>query len=139
MITIVDMSRKPTDQYKIQTPSIPELKDGLEIVAQRIARNVQFQGRKLRYGPMLNAIVAEFLRLPEDQQDSLVESGLRLFESLLESDEPRDEKVAPGTSPHAWLVAGSEEPAVHRDVAVGARSRRRDANPKRKDKATDSA
>lgn len=110
MITIAGMSRKLSDQDRIQTPSIPELKDGLEAVATRIARGVKFQGRKLRYGPMLNAIIAEFLRLSEGQQDAMVESGLQLLETLLESDEPRDKMVSAGTSPHQWLVAGEGDP-----------------------------
>lgn len=125
MTTIAAMSRKLSNDDRIQTPSITELKDGLESVAQRIARRVKFQGRKLRYGPMLNAIVAEFLRLPEDQQDAMVESGLQLVETLLESDEPRDKMVSSGTSPHQWLVAGGENLVEVEMSARPGRGRRR--------------
>lgn len=133
MITIADMSRKLTDQDRIQTPSIPELKDGLEAVATRIARGVKFQGRKLRYGPMLNAIIAEFLRLSEDQQDAMVASGLQLLETLLEFDEPRDKMVSTGTSPHRWLVAGGGDAIETEMTARPGRGRRRQSRVKSED------
>lgn len=134
------MSRDLELTERIQFHSIVELKDGLTHAATRLARRTRFRGRKLGYGPMANAIIAQFLRLPEDQQAALVESGVRLLETMLESDEPRDDLVAPGSSSHQWLMPGSEEdPAVESGVAPHARVSRRNPNAKRIGKSTEPA
>lgn len=141
MTRIAAMSRDLDVTNRFQIHSIPELKDGLTHAATRISRRTRFRGRKLGVGPMANAIIAQFLRLPEDQQEQLVESGVELLEAMLESDEPRDDLVAPGTSPHQWSVAGGEDPVVRDGVPVSVPRvrRRRDANAKGKNKTTDSA
>lgn len=96
MEIIAAMSREPDMANRIQGLSIPEIKDGLARVLLRVSRDVKFRGRKLRAGPMLNAVVVHFLTLDEASQDAIIAGGLRAFEELLSHDEPRDDLVAPG-------------------------------------------
>lgn len=133
MVKIADMSRDLDMTNRIQIHSIPELKDGLTHAATRISRAAKFRGRKLAVGPLLNAVVAQFLRLPEDQQESLAVEGLKLLEAILESDDPRDDMVAPGTSPHQWLVAGGDRPVEVEMTGRPGHGRRRKPRVKSED------
>lgn len=140
MEKIAVMSRDLDMTNRIQIHSIPELKDGLAHATTRISRVAKFRGRKLGVGPLLNAVTAQFLRLSEEQQEALAVEGLKLLETLLEHDEPRDDLVAPGSSPHHWSMAGPEgDPPVESGVALHARVSRRDSKAKRKNKSTDPA
>lgn len=94
MIKIPAMSRDPSDSYKIQAQSIPELKDGFDAISKRIAREIQFRGRKLRTGPLLNAVVVHYLRLSEEEQMRIAREGLAVYESLLDLDRPEDDVKA---------------------------------------------
>lgn len=87
------MSREPDMGSRVQYPSIPELKDGFEDLTNRIARKakLRFRGRKLRSGPLHNAVMLHFLTLPEDEQIEIAEEGLRRYEALLQLDEPADD------------------------------------------------
>ena len=78
---------------RVQYPSIPELKDGLEELAGRLARKdkLKFRGRKLRPGPLHNAVLLHFLVLPEAAQKAIAEQFLKRYEDLLELDEPQDD------------------------------------------------
>lgn len=92
---IAAMPREPDMANRIQGLSIPEIKDGLARVLLRVSRDVKFRERKLRAGPMLNAVVVHFLTLDEASQDAIVADGLKRFEELLSHDEPRDDLVSP--------------------------------------------
>lgn len=91
MIKISRMSREPSDSHKIQAQSVPETKDAFDAVAKQIARTVAFRGRKLRGGPLLNAIVIHFLGLTEAERENIAVEGLAIYEALLEHDDPQDD------------------------------------------------
>lgn len=85
------MSRELTEEYKIQSASLPEIKDGLTAAANRITRDMKFRDRKLRPGPLLNALVAHFLSRGEDEQFRIARTGVKLLEEILSRDEPQDD------------------------------------------------
>ncbi len=80
--------QKVSHSSRIQTPSIPALADGITMA--RIALNrraLKHHGRKLKDGPLINAIVAWFLDQAEDEQARIAAEGLRFFEAMLDGTE----------------------------------------------------
>lgn len=100
------MSRKPSKSTQITAPSIDELHRGLVhgLAPELSARGVQFRGRKLRPGPVLNAIVLHFLSMPIDEQERITREYLARYERLLESDEPV--KLAEVVAPRREVAQG---------------------------------
>ncbi len=79
--------QKPSHSSRIQTMSIPELVDGITLARMRLNRRaLKHHGRKLKDGPLINAIVAWFLSRPDDEQASIAADGLRRFESMLDGE-----------------------------------------------------
>jgi len=113
---------------RVQYPSIPELKDGFEDLTNRIARKakLKFRGRKLRSGPLHNAVMLHFLMLPEQAQIEIAEASLRRYEALLQLDEPADDLGS--------ILAGEVEGA-ERVVGFAGRVGKGRTKPKGKDKA----
>jgi hypothetical protein len=121
---MIAMSREPSTDHKIQFPSIAELKDGLAALTNRLARRLKFRGRKLKPGPVMNALLVHFMTLPEDEQARIIEGGLKRYEALLEYDTPRDDLVSvpPGanlTSKGVVFLGGSIR-------KVGSKAKRKD-------------
>jgi hypothetical protein len=87
---MVPMSaQKPTHEFRLQTPSIPELQQGLVMARMRLnVRGVKHRTRKLKDGPLLNALVAWFIAQPSEHQEQIAREGVRLFEGLLEGHQP---------------------------------------------------
>jgi hypothetical protein len=120
------MSREPSSDYKIQFPSIAELKDGLASLTNRIARRAKFRGRKMRPGPMMNALLVYFMTLPEDEQARIIEEGLKRYEALLAFDDPQDDLLS--------VPPDCGEPSDKGVVFLGGSVCRVGSKPKRKDK-----
>lgn len=116
------MSREPSSDHKIQFPSIAELKDGFVTLTNRIGRRLKFRGRKLRNGPLLNAIVLHYMLLPEQEQLEIAERYLRKYEALLAFDEPQDDLGS--------IVADDGDPTRERVVGLGATVRKVRPKPK---------
>lgn len=82
------MPRKLDENEKIQVASIPEIKDGMTNVATRISRKVKFSNRKLRPGPLMNAVFVWFLTRTEDVQEEIAREYVAKLEAILEADAP---------------------------------------------------
>lgn len=81
--------QKPSHSSRIQTPSIPDLADGLTTARMRLnRRGIQHRQRKLKDGPLINALVAWYLTQVEDEQARIATEGLRRFEAMLEGEQP---------------------------------------------------
>lgn len=91
MTKISGMSRDPTSENKIQAHSIAEIKDGFDADSKRLARRVKFRSRKLRPGPLLNAVVLHYLSLAEQERERIATDFLAVYETLLEHDDPKDD------------------------------------------------
>src|SRR5208283_612602 len=79
---MLDM-REPSENEKLQAPSIPEIKDGLITETVRLARLVKFRGRKLRPGPLINAVLLHFLKMPAEERARIAQVGVAAYEALL--------------------------------------------------------
>jgi len=124
MIKIPVMSRDPSDGHKFQAQSIPEVKDALDAAVSRVARDLQFRGRKLRVGPALNAIALYYLSMDDAERERIVRRGLEVYERLLESDGPDDELLkrltaTPGLVEPATTPDGVGDPAGWTGVGPG--------------------
>ena len=83
---MLDM-REPSENEKLQAPSIPEIKDGLITETVRLARLVKFRGRKLRPGPLINAVLLHFLKMPAEERARIAQVGVAAYEALLGHDD----------------------------------------------------
>jgi hypothetical protein len=77
--------RRLTSDYKLQANSIGEITDEFDALVRRITRReeLKFRGAKLRPGPLLNALIYEFLRLPEEEAARRAREALARLESFL--------------------------------------------------------
>jgi hypothetical protein len=76
--------RRPSDQEKLQAPSIEELKDEAPRLARSLGRRgVQFLGKRLNKTGLLGALFLWFMRQSADKQRDIVEQGIREYERLL--------------------------------------------------------
>lgn len=83
---MLDM-RRLTAAYRLQGLSTREIVGAFEDFAYALAREHKFNGRKLKAGPLLNAIVLRFLEMPEEARASYAVKALKhLEEFLAESD-----------------------------------------------------
>lgn len=80
--------QKASHDSRIQTPSIPDLADGITMARMRCnRRELKHRRRKLKDGPLINAIVAWFLTRSHEEQASIAEEGLKRFEAMLDGEE----------------------------------------------------
>lgn len=89
--------RNLTAKYRLNGHSIPEVTSGLEGACAELNSILRFNGRKLKPGPLLNAIVLQFINMSGEQQREFAKTGLRRLEALLEQDGPiEDNEPATG-------------------------------------------
>ena len=77
--------------YQLTTPSLYEIDLGIKHDAAPSLglRGVRFRRRKLRPGPLINAIVLEFLLASDDEQEARVRKGIEKLEFLMSCEEPQ--------------------------------------------------
>lgn len=85
---MIAMGRKLDDDDKIQMSSVPEIKDGMVATATRLSRKVRFKNRKLRPGPLMNAVFLWYLTRPEETQEEIAREFVGRLEGILEEDTP---------------------------------------------------
>lgn len=109
--------QKATHDYRLSTITIPDLADGLTKARMRLnLRAVKHQKRKLKDGPLLNALVAWFLAQSEDDQADVAIDGLTKYEAMLSGevhspDNPRS-GIAAGASPTLPLPPPPPDPGT---------------------------
>lgn len=103
--------QKSDHESRIQTMSIPALTEGIVMLRLKLNRmKVKHRGRKLKDGPLVNAVFAWLFSLDEAEQLRIAQEGLRLFEAMLEGD------IAPSVAEPDWL-AGKSAPGLPGSVA----------------------
>jgi hypothetical protein len=80
--------RAMTKLFRLQANSLPEVVDGLAELERRFGYLLKPEGRKLKAGPILNAILVHFLELPSGRQEEILTAAFARIEELLESDTP---------------------------------------------------
>ena len=108
MFDTMTKPQKSSHDDRLQTPSIPGIVNGLTIARIGLnARRIKHRGRKLKDGPLLNALVAWFLDQTGDEQARIAREGLVVFEGMLGSVALDDS--APG-------VSATAEPTVRPEI-----------------------
>jgi hypothetical protein len=97
--------RALTRDHRLQALSVPDITEPFEDAAIALSRVFEFNGRKLKAGPLLNAIVMRFLEMSEKEQAEFAGEYLARLELLLAEDD--NERVAAmnrltAPSPKAW-------------------------------------
>jgi hypothetical protein len=113
MILRMSEKQKPSHEFRIQTPSIPDLVEGLANARMRLnRRSLKHRGRKLADGPLVNAIVAWYLSRLNDEQARIAAEGLKLYEAMLGDEGMAEGETAKdGVSPNEPVA---ETPRVKR-------------------------
>jgi hypothetical protein len=107
--------RSLSDKYRLQALSLPEITDEIEELTRRIVkRGVEFQERKLRPGPLLNAIVLHFLGFPAEEQERIAVESLARLEALLSDAPAAEAHVADPTRTVLGTVEDPPAPARRR-------------------------
>lgn len=94
--------RNPTGGEKIQAQSIPEIGDFLDAEYKRLARlenRVEFRGRSVSAGTLLNAIVLYFASFDPRDREAVAREFLARYEAILEHDDVQS-------------IDGTENPAL---------------------------
>lgn len=97
--------RTLSTEHRLQALSVAEIREAMEEFELKLARRHKFQGRKLKLGPILNAIVLEFMSLPDDEQEKVAVRGLVKLEVMLARDREEGREIS------APRPASSEKPA----------------------------
>jgi hypothetical protein len=77
--------RSLTDrETRLSANSLPEITEALTHLAQQYGRDYRFGGRRIKMGPLLNAITLHFLLLDDGERRAIVERAVPALEALLE-------------------------------------------------------
>lgn len=69
---------------RFQAESWPGIKDSFDHTTIDVGRSYRFQGRKLRPGPLLNALAVWFTKLDPSEQNRIAGEALHLLESEIQ-------------------------------------------------------
>lgn len=120
------MAKKPSHSFRLQTMSVHDLSNGMVAVRLRLnAAEIKHRRRKLKDGPLLNAVVAWYLSRGIAEQQAIAVEGLARYEAILEGEL---DALSPGFRPDnpAMLATGSipaHDPGEHRMPGIGVRAR----------------
>src|SRR4051812_33998384 len=93
--------RSLTSEYRLQALSVPDVTEPFERCVLDMARSEVFLGRKLKPGPVLNALVMHFLDMQATERDRIVGRYLRKLETVLDAE--------PTPAPGRGLIARRDE------------------------------
>lgn len=118
--------RRFTTTYRLQGLSIPEIAGEFEETTVRLGRTHNFNGRKLKPGPLLNALVLRFLEMTEEERARIAgESLAKLEMKLAQTDQERAEAerklvaVAPAVNDTKVVVNGPTDAPKRRRRGAG--------------------
>lgn len=86
------VSRKLSPEFRLQAYATKELVESWELRATGICFGRKLKGRKLKPGPLMDALILWFMGLDKGEQDRIVNQALPMLEDHL--DRP-DDPVAP--------------------------------------------
>jgi len=83
--------KKFSKSYRLQSDSVAEITRAFEEATFKLSETLKFDGRKLRPGPLLNAIAVHFLHMSEADREEFGRFALAQLECFLaETDEERE-------------------------------------------------
>lgn len=84
-----------TKEFRLQALSLEGITEAFDDATRTIAKNHKFLRRKLKPGPLLNALVLSFLNMPEDARESVAAKAIAELEYYLaETDVEREEALS---------------------------------------------
>lgn len=95
---------------RIQSDSTPEIQRAWEMVALALSGETKFQGRKLRPGPLLSALVLWFTRLAPEERARIGRDAVRALEAHMAGEDMAGPSLAPGAIPENWTTTGKFTP-----------------------------
>lgn len=93
------------DEFKIQAPSCPEIQDGIEAEAKRLARRGLKWKQAVGKGPFMNMVFAWYLALPADERERIALAGRESLKSILSQPYEEPENPASPKRPQGPLKA----------------------------------
>jgi hypothetical protein len=84
--------RSLTYDFRLQALSLPEIVAAIEGAATDLGA-VKLNGRKLKAGPLINAIVLHFLSLDDAGREAMARAGVERLQALMRLDEPSADEV----------------------------------------------
>ncbi len=110
--------RQLSDKYRLNGFGLQEIREAVEHAAVHYGQVYTLNGNKLRPGPMITAVLLNWLRRPEIEREAAVRDGLKELERLMALDEPErmGNEMGARSGGKARLPAGSN--------GVGGKARR---------------
>lgn len=87
MIARIAIMRKFEKAFRLQADSCEEIAAEFSEVAAKLGRRIKFDRYKLRPGPLLNALVLEFLLLSEEQREIRADVVMARLEAFMRGDD----------------------------------------------------
>jgi hypothetical protein len=85
------MPRSASDNYRIQSPSFPEIQRAFERAAIDLVQPTEDIGRKLKTGPLLQSVVLWFLvRCSDQERIDIARDGKEMLEAIKAADDEVD-------------------------------------------------
>ena len=75
--------RELLDTEKIQAKSCPEIRDGISDEAKRLRRIGMKWKYKLAQGPLINFLIAWYLKQPPGEREKIAEEGMAILTDIL--------------------------------------------------------
>ncbi len=111
--------RQLSDKYRLNGFALQEIREAVEHSAVHYGQVYTLNGNKLRPGPMMTAILLNWLRRPEVEREAVVREGLKELERLMALDEP--ERMGSGSM---GATAGGKAKLPAGSNGVGGKHRR---------------
>lgn len=75
--------RSLTYKHRLQAQSVPEITEEIERLTMIHSRKFRFKNRRLKPGPVMNALAAVFIDLSAEEQEQILRRGLDRLEGIL--------------------------------------------------------
>lgn len=119
--------RSLTPKYRIFGYTLPEVIQSLSGSCNEFQFEIKLNGRKLKEGPMLSALILAFSALPLDKQKAFLRDGVGRLEALMAEDDPFGTTAAPTPTTPAPKTGTHHEPGKGTKSSVAKPSSRKKA------------
>ena len=120
-------------EFRLQADSVQDIAGEFALLAAKIGQELKFGRRRMQAGPLLNAIVLRFLRMPEPERQRFAVSAIKELEVFLAEASHVPPAAAEGLLP-AEVVRETDVPEPKRAKPKRGRSKK---NAPRKDEGAE--
>ena len=123
--------KKLGSEFRLQADSDEGVTKPFELAILHLPSALKFQGRKLRPGPFINALVCWWSRLPKKERERIAGEALAGLEGVLRSEEEGDvSDIPPELRPGTDIGKPEELPEIRENVASFEKARKSGKSPK---------